>query len=143
MVLFGVLAASAMVLVACDDEPTQDEANEQFCDDTSEFIASLRVIRDLDSDSTFEEVEAARERARDAYATMVESSAGVVDARLDDLQASYDELLSAVDEIDSDTAIGDALESVDDEIEQVALEASQVFNDVDCGTSDSDSQSDE
>ena len=132
LILMGVLTASAMVLVACDDEDTQAEANEQFCDDTAEFIASLRVIRDLDANSTFEEVEEARDRARDAYARMIESSEDVVDARLDDLEAANQELQRAVNEIDEDSTIGDALDSVDEEIEEVATEASQILNDVDC-----------
>jgi hypothetical protein len=136
LILMGVLTASAMFFVACDDEPTQAEANEQFCDDTAEFIASLRVIRDLDANSTFEEVEEARDRARDAYARMIESSEGVVDARLDDLEAANQELQQAVNDIDEDTTLGDALDSVDEELEEVASQASQILNDVDCAGND-------
>jgi len=141
LVLIGVLTAS--MIVACDDKPTQQEANEQFCDDTAELIASLRVIRDLDRNSSIEEVQAARDRARNAYANMIESSAGVVDARLDDLNSAYDELQAAVDDIDESDSIGDALDSVNDELEAVAQEASKILNDVDCSGVGSESQSDE
>jgi hypothetical protein len=144
LLMFGILAASFVVFAACDDEPTQAEANEQFCDDVSELIASLRVIRDLDADSTFEEVEDARERARNAYNAVLESREGVTEARFDDLEAAEQELQQALGDIDEDSTIGDALESVDDEIEAVALAAAQILNDVNCGrTGDSESQSEE
>ena len=41
LLLAGLLAASMFAFVACDDEPTQEEANQEFCDDTAELIASL------------------------------------------------------------------------------------------------------
>jgi hypothetical protein len=134
MALLAVLTAASVALVACDDEDTQQEANEQFCDDVGEFIASLRVIRDLDANSSIDEVEDARERAVNAYQNMVESSADVVDARLDDLESAYNDLQEAVRGVDSGDSIGDALEAVDDEIEAVAQEASQILNDVNCGS---------
>lgn len=143
LLMMGLLMASAFAFVACDDEPTQEAANEQFCDDASDLIASLRAIRDLDLNSTVEEIDAARESARDAYADMIASAEGVVDVRLDDLEAAYDQLQEAVDNLDEGATLEDALSEVDDEIENVALEASQVLNDVDCGGSGSDSQSDE
>ena len=43
LLLVSLLAASMFAFIACDDEPTQQEANEQFCDDMAEFVASLRV----------------------------------------------------------------------------------------------------
>ena len=142
LALAGLLAAS-MIIAACDDEPTQQEANEQFCDDTAEFIASLRVIRDLDADSTIDDVEEARERAREAFENMVESSAGVTEARLDDLEDAYDELRRAVDDIDDESTVGDALESVDDELEEVAVATALIYNDVNCGGANGGSLSDE
>lgn len=138
LMLAGLMVASMFAFIACDDEPTQDEANQEFCDDTAEFIASLRVIRDLDADSTIEEVEDARERARDAYANMIESSAGVVDERLDDMEAAWAELERAVNDIDDDSSLEDALGSVDDELEEAALQASQILNDVTCDVPSSD-----
>jgi hypothetical protein len=143
LVLLGILAATAFAFVACDDEPTQEEANEEFCDDVSELLASLRAIRDLDADSTFEEVEDARERARNAYEGMVESSRDVVDVRLDSVEEAYDELQRTVNAIDEDTTLGDALGAVDDDVENLATEVSLIFNDVDCTGIGSESPSDE
>jgi hypothetical protein len=138
LILVGLLAVSMFALVACDDEPTQEEANKEFCDDMGEFVASLRVIEDLNSDSTIEEVEGARERTRTAYSNLLESAVGVVEVQIDDLQDAYDELLAAVDAIDDEATIAEALDSVDDEISNVATEAGIVFNDVDCENASSD-----
>jgi hypothetical protein len=133
LILAGLLTASMLAFVACDDEPTQQEANEQFCDDAAELVASLRVIRDLDRDSTLDEVEEARDRAQQAWDNMIASAEGVVDVRLDDAQQAYDDLIAAVDEIDSEDTIGEALESVDDEVENLAKQTSTLLNDVNCG----------
>ena len=138
LLLFGLLAASMFAFIACDDEPTQEEANKEFCDDMGEFVASLRVIEDLNRDSSIEDVEAARERARTAYENILESAVGVVEVQIDDLQDAYDELLAAVDSIDDEATIEEALDSVDDEVANVATEAGIVFNDVDCENASSD-----
>jgi hypothetical protein len=136
--------AAAALVAACDDEDTQQRANERFCDDTAELVASLRVIRDLDADTaTIEEIEDARDRAQEAYDDLIESAADVVDVRLDELNEAYAELRQAVIAIDDDSTIPDALDDVDDELEAVALEASQVLNQVDCSDVGSESQSDE
>lgn len=132
--LIGLLAASMFAFVACDDEDTQQEANEQFCDDTAELIASLRVIRELDSDSTIEEIEEARDRARTAYENVLESSVDVVESDLQALQDAFDELQAAIDDIDEGTSIGDALDQVDNEVEAFTQEAAKILNDVDCGS---------
>ena len=144
LILAGMLVASMIAFVACDDEDTQQAANEQFCDDTAELLASLRVIRDLDADSTIEEVDDARERARNAYENVLESLAGLAEADVDALQAAYDDLQSEIAQIDGGTSVGDALEQVDDAIEEFAKQAALILNDVDCsGLEDFESQSDE
>jgi len=132
LVAIGLVAA-AIVVAACDDEDTQQRANEQFCDDAAELIASLRVIRDLDADTaTIDEIEDARDRARDAYEDMINSAANVVDLRLDELGEAYDELQRAIRAIDDESTIPEALDAVDDELEAVALETAKVLNKVDC-----------
>lgn len=133
LLLVSLLAASMFAFIACDDEPTQQEANEQFCDDTAEFIASLRVVRDLDSDATLEEIEAARDRVKAAHDAMIGSSVGVVEAQLDDFEEAWAELETAVDDLEADATLEEALGQVDDEVENASTTASQVLNDVDCG----------
>jgi hypothetical protein len=141
LILVGLLTASMLAFVACDDEPTQQEANEDFCDATAELVASLRNIQDLDSDSTLEEIEDARERTRDAREAMIATSEDVVDARLDDFNEAWDALGDAIDDLDEGATLSDALDDLDDEIQDVSSEAAQLLNDVDCGGSGSGSGS--
>jgi hypothetical protein len=143
LLLAGLLMASMFAFIACDDEPTQQEANEQFCDDVAELIASLRVIRDLDRNSTIEEVEDARDRAQNAYDNMIASAEGVVEANLDAVEQAYDDLLAAINEVNDEDTLEDALDEVDDELEELALQTSQLLNDVSCsgvGGSEGNSQ---
>src|SRR5262245_20050840 len=144
LILAGLLTASTIAFVACDDEPTQQEANEDFCDATAEMVASLRNIQDLDSDSTLDEIEDARARARDAHENMVATASGVVDARLDDFNEAWDALEQAVDDLDEGATLSEALDDLQDEIDDVSTEAAELLNDVDCsGVGDSESNSEE
>lgn len=127
-----VAVLAMFVLAACDDEPTQAEANEAFCDAVGNYMAALRDVQDLNRNSSLEEVEEAAQVASDAYESMVEAAAGVVGVRLDDLEEAREELQNAVDDVSEDTDVGDALDEVDDEITNVVREASQVLNDVAC-----------
>jgi predicted nucleic acid-binding Zn-ribbon protein len=143
LILAGLLAASMFAFVACDDEPTQQEANEQFCDDVAELVASLRAIEDLNADSTLEEIDAARERARDAREDMIASATDVVEVELDEFNEAWDALQEAVDDLDEGSTLSDALDELEDEIQDVSTEASQLLNDVDCSGVGSEGNSDE
>lgn len=143
LILAGLLMASMVAFVACDDEPTQQEANEDFCDATSELVASLRNIQDLDSDSTLDEIEDARTRARDARENMIAAASGVTEARLDEFNEAADVLQQAVDDLDEGATLSDALDDLQDEIDDVATEAAQLLNDVDCSGVGSEGNSDE
>jgi len=141
----AVLAMAMFALAACDDEDTQAEANEAFCDAAANYIAALRDVQDLDTDSTTEEVEEAADVARDAYDEMIEASAQVVEVRLDAVQDARDDLQTAIDNVGEETSIGDALDEVDDEITNVVSEVAQVLNGVACSVepSSGDTSSDE
>ena len=83
--IHGLIASASMVallllLAACDDEPTQDEANEQFCDDVGVFAAALGDLRDVDQQTRpSSEFEDARENVRTAYDNMIASAEQVRD----------------------------------------------------------------
>jgi hypothetical protein len=140
LILLGIgLAAFAMfAFSACDEEPTQAEANEQFCDSVGDFVGALRNMRDIDKNSTNEEFEQARDDLDESYEAMIASAAAVAEVRIDDLVEAREELRSAVDDLSGDLTLEESLEAVDDEVEAVALETSQVLNDVDCGLESGD-----
>jgi hypothetical protein len=145
MMLFAVgVAVAAFGLAACDDEPTQAEANEAFCDAAANYVAALRDLRDLDQDSTVDELEDTRDQVASLYDEMVEAAAGVAEVQLDEVDEARNDLRDAVDSISGEATLGEALDEVDDEITNVVSELSQVLNDVDCGTEPGDDiQSDE
>ncbi len=135
----GLIVAASMVallllLAACDDEPTQDEANQQFCDDVGVFLASLGDLRDIDKDTPISEFEDARENVRVSYDNMIASAAQVRDVRLDDLQEANDNLRAAVDDIDDDATLQEARDSIKDDVDEVSNQLSQALNDVNCGS---------
>ena len=86
------MVALLLLLAACDDDPTQDEANQQFCDDVGVFAAALGDLRDIDKDTPVSEFEDARENVRIAYDNMIASAEQVRDVRLDDLQEANENL---------------------------------------------------
>jgi hypothetical protein len=137
----GVFMLATLVFIACDDEDTQAEANEAFCDATANYIAALRDVRDLDADSSQEELEDAVDTARDAYDSMVEASLAVTEARLDSVEEARADLQSAIDNVSGEATIGEGLEEVDDEVVNVIIEVSQVQNSVACGIDPGDDSS--
>jgi predicted nucleic acid-binding Zn-ribbon protein len=143
LILAGLLTASMVAFVACDDEPTQQQANEDFCDAAAELVASLRNIQDLDSDSTLDEIDDARARARDAREDMIAAAGGVVEAKLDEFNDAWDALQQAVDDLDEGATLDEALDDLQDEIDDVSTEAAQLLNDVDCSGVGSEGNSDE
>jgi hypothetical protein len=129
----GTVLLAGLLLVGCEEEPTQAEANEAFCDSVGDFAGALRNMRDLDKNSTNEEFEQARDDLSESYDAMIASAAGVVEVRLDELNEARDDLQNAVDDLSGDLTLEESLDAVDDEVEAVALEVAQIYNDVDCG----------
>ena len=127
-------AVALLLLAACDDEPTQQEAEEQFCDDVAVLSAALGELRDVDNETSVDEFEAARESVRNAYNNVIASAEQLRDVRLDDLKEANDNLSEAVDDIDDDASLDEALASIDEEVEEVSVQLSQVLNDVNCGS---------
>jgi hypothetical protein len=131
----GLLMTAVIValLGAWDDEPTQVEAEEQFCDDVGVFLVALGDLRDVDSDTSIEEFQESRENARIAYDNMIASAQEVAEARVDDLQEANDDLKAAVG-VDDDATLQEARDSIQDEADEVSKQISQLLNDVNCGS---------
>jgi hypothetical protein len=130
----AILTVGVVVALVEDDEPTQVEAQEQFCDDVGAYLAALGALRDVDRNTPIEEFEGAREDVRVTYDNMIASGQQVREVRLDELEEANDNLREAVDDIDDDATFQEALDSIKDEAEEVSVQLSQVLNDVDCGS---------
>ena len=136
LIAVGIGAIVVLGLFAFeDDEPTQEEANEQFCDDVGEFTAAVAELRDVDRDTPIEEFEETRDIVRQRYDAMIESARGLTDVRLDDLEEANNDLRAAVDDIDDDASLQEALDSIEDEADEVATQIGQLLVGVEgCGS---------
>jgi hypothetical protein len=136
LIAVGIGAIVVLGLFAFeDDEPTQEEANEQFCDDVGEFTAAVAELRDVDRDTPIEEFEETRDIVRERYDAMIESARGLTDVRLDDLEEANNALRAAVDDIDDDASLQEALDSIEDEADEVATQIGQLLVGVEgCGS---------
>jgi hypothetical protein len=141
-VLFGVLIAAVAVLVVGvvvalveDDEPTQAQAEEQFCDDVGAFLAALGALRDSDVNTPIDEFEQTREDVETTYNNMINSAQQVREVRVDELQQANANLRAAVEDINDEQSLSEALDSVKDEADAVAEQISSLFNDINCGSS--------
>lgn len=131
----GAAASAALLLLAaCDDEPTQAEAEEQFCEDAGAYLAALGALRDVDKNTTVDEFDQIRENVRTTHDNMVASAEQLGEVRLDDLEEAQDNLRAAIDDIDDDASLQEARDSIEEEVDEVAQQTSQVLNDVDCGS---------
>lgn len=134
LVVAGVVAVLAIGAVLSEDEPTQADADQQFCDDLGVFEAALGDLRDVDKGTPISEFEDTRENVRIAYDNMIASAEQVRDVRLDDFQEANDNLKAAVDDIDDDATLQEARGSIKDEADEVSKQISQMLNDVNCGS---------
>lgn len=131
LVLAMVIAGLAGVW---DDDPTQADANEQFCDDVGVFSAALGDLQDLDGDTPIDEFQENREQVRIAYDNMIQSAFQVKDARVDDLEEANNQLQAAIDDIDDDATLQEAKDAIEDEANEVSKQLGQMLNNVECGS---------
>jgi hypothetical protein len=131
----AILTFGIVVALVEDDEPTQAQAEEQFCDDVGAYLASLGALRDVDVNTPIEEFEDAREDVRTTYENMINSAQQLREARIDELEQANANLEAAIGDIDDEATLQQALDSIKDEADQVAEEISQLLNDVNCGSS--------
>jgi hypothetical protein len=134
LALGGAAVAALLLLVACDDEPTQAEAEQQFCDDVGAYLAALGELRDVDENTTIDEFDQIRENVLTAHDNMLASAQQLRYTRVDDLEEAESNLRSAIEDIDDDATLQEARSSIEDEVDEVAQQTSQVLNDVDCGS---------
>ena len=131
----AILVIGIVVAIAEDDEPTQAQAEEDFCDNVGEYVASLGALRDVDADTPIEDFEDAREDVRITYENMINSALQLRGVELVELEEANNELRAAVDDVDDEATFQEARDSIEEEVEEVSIQLAQVMNDtVDCGS---------
>jgi hypothetical protein len=136
LIAVGIAAMLILGLVAFeDDEPTQEEANEQFCEDVGEFIAALGELRDVDEDTEIEDFEETREIVVERYEAMIQSAANLREAKIEDVEEANEELRAAIDDISDEQSFEEALDSIEDEADELATQVSQLLAETEsCGS---------
>jgi hypothetical protein len=132
LVTISVMAGAALVLGACSDDPSEEEAAAAYCSDLDALGDSLGAYADLGVDSTIDEVEEAQEDVADAYEAVQDSGADVAEARLDDLEAAYDELASSVNDISGEDTVGEAITNIATEANAVEAARADLVSSAGC-----------
>jgi hypothetical protein len=129
-----MMAGAALVLGACDDDPSEEEATTAYCDDLSALGDALNVYADLGVDSTIDDVEQAQDDVADAYEAVQDSAADVADARLDDLEGAYDSLASSVDDISGEDTVGEAITTIASQANAVEAARADLVSSANCAS---------
>lgn len=134
-VLTGVgllVAVLAVAAIACDDEPSEEEAVAQLCSDLTQLQAADAPFDDLGAASTIDEVEAANDAYSDALGDVVGSAGDVAEVRAQPIEDAYADLDQAINDIPGDATIVEALASITDELAAVDDAYDEAFASVDC-----------
>lgn len=123
-----VVAMLSVSLAACGDE----EAEASLCDSLAEFQTSLSNLRDLNEDSTKEELEAARDDVGEALDQVISDASDLAGVRIDSLQTAFGDLRTAIDDLPDDTSISDAVEELEPQLDAIGTAFQGIFAALNC-----------
>lgn len=135
-----VLAACAIVLVACgdDDDEGDDQAaaDQAVCDSLAEFGTAVTALQELQSsEPTQEEVDAAMADVRQTWAQFVEDAADSdAKAAAETLELTYTTLDVAVGELPTDVPTTQVQAAIAEELTAVINAYTEINSDLDCGS---------
>jgi hypothetical protein len=113
MKLLAVVAASALLVVACDDdsEPTPDPAL-AFCDSAASLAAAVVSFRQLDAQDTIADIQTSAEAVEAAFQAFETSAGDLAESQVETIQDAAGELRSAIDAIPDTDTVDQALASL-------------------------------
>ena len=106
-----LLAVTAIVVLlgsaACgDDEPSDEEARAEVCDESDELRSDLQAVTDVNlRDVSVSDVEDAVDVVVNDVDELADAAREVAGAAMDDLQTAVDGLESAVGDLDGDGSV--------------------------------------
>ena len=113
LAVVAMTALATMSLAGCgDDTPTQAEAESQACEAVASVREALQGVADLDSDSTVDEAQGAKQTLDDALAGLRDAATDLKAADQAALQAGGEAISSAIDGVSGSDTIGAAGEAV-------------------------------
>ena len=132
-VLMGAAIVLSGVLIACsDDEPSEDEARRQLCDDLNQLELQIDSIASISAESTVGELRSAREDLQTAVEDVRSSAEDVEEADAAGIDSAFEDLTTAVDELDENLTLSAALEEIQPELDAIEQARSELFTDTSC-----------
>ena len=123
-----VAAMLSVSLVACGD----DAAEASLCDSLDSFQAAVSDLRDLNEDSSKEELEAARDDVGEALEQVISDASDLAGIRVDSLQTAFGDLRTAIDDLPDDTSISDAVDELEPQFDAIGTAFQAIFAGLNC-----------
>jgi len=116
-----------------DDEPSEEEARDEVCQEADALRSDLQAVTDVDPrDISVSDVEDAVDVVIEDVDGLADAAADVANAGMDDLRASVDVLESAVDNLDGDGSLGPRVQAVVDAGQGVVAAVDGLVEDAGC-----------
>jgi hypothetical protein len=108
-VLVAVGLTTVITLGACgDDEPSQDAARRQVCDQADAARHAVADLRNVDlSDVSVDDLEAAGDKVSDAVDHLGDAADALGAAGFDEVKSSVDALITAIGDLNTDEPVSD------------------------------------
>jgi hypothetical protein len=119
--------------VACEDDPSEEEARAALCGDLQQLETTINTFLALNAQSTIGEIRAARDDVGEAVDDVQTSAEDVDDAETAELEQAYDDFNETVDGIEDDQTAQEAVDAVRASADAVAAAEQQLFTDLACG----------
>lgn len=133
MLLRVVSSVVVAVLVGVSVAACGDEAAEaSLCDSLGDFRAAVSDLRELDDDSSREDLEAARDDVSDAFEQVVTDAGDLAGIRVDGLQSAFGDLGTAIDDLPEGTSIREAIDELEPQLNAVGMAFEALFAGLEC-----------
>ena len=109
-ILLVVLALLVLPMVTSCDlfAPSVDEAKADYCAKLGEFGKAVVNLRQIDENSTVQDLQDAQKAAQDSLADLVDASAKLQAAKIDGVQDAFGELQNTISDIPDDATLAEA-----------------------------------
>lgn len=131
-----VLLVAGLLVAACRDDPSPEEAREQLCNDLRVLQNEVDALLRLTSTDTVGELRAAVDSVREAAEDAEQSAEDYDEAVANNLAAAKDALDQAAEDLPGSVTVEEGLASLTPQIEAVSDARALAAEEVDCGLVD-------
>ena len=127
-----VLGLAGLLLAACRDDPSPEEAREQLCTDLAVLQNELDALLRLTPTDTMGELRAAVDNVQDAAEDARSAAEDYDEAVADNLNAAWEDLEQAAEDLPDDMTVEAGLEQITPQVEAVSAARATAAEEVDC-----------